>query len=692
MRALALAFAVGCAGPVGPLPFDPGEGPCRDASERLGYIACVHVLESWEAWREISVEVASIDQLRVAKHLIPEPGTDTALIPLVANANAFELHSEFLRVAFPDEFPTMDQEEYQDLVLGVDRPFMSGDLIEMVDGTWTFFIWDRPDVVAETATLEEVTLAWEGLSPLVEALSGGSLAFLPNTANQLAAAKTWTDAPFPIRGVDTGVVYEAYTQGAGFGTVRMVDVADLDALSAEGAFGWQDLLVLDEAPFDLERVVSGIVTGSRQTGLSHLNVRSAARGTPNCFVAHAQEALAEWEGQLVRLECAANGLSVRAAEPAEADAFWEELRPEPTTIPAPDLETRDMPGLLDLPTGSAADRAAGLAAYGSKGANLAVLYQRIDPRLQLEGMLVPMSAYADFMEASSWTVDLGEGPNRYSFAETLDAWMADEDFLTDYATRRAALESLREAMQEAPVDPAFLMSLSELIGERWGDDTLMVRLRSSSNAEDALTFSGAGLYESESACLADEWDGDDSGPSRCDPDKSKERTLSDALRTVWSSLWLPGAWEERAWYGMDQAQVGMAILVVDRVDDEQAEAVAFSGDPVEEDDRVRIDAQIGSVGVVSPESGVIPELIRVTVADGVVEEIEVEQASSEADAVLTHALARRIAVLVASLPEILPIDLEVPDGSTLLFDTEWDVHADGQPTIKQVRPFLRVAD
>ncbi len=113
----------------------------------------------------------------------------------------------------------------------------------------------------------------------------------------------------------------------------------------------------------------------------------------------------------------------------------------------------------------------------------------------------------------------------------------------------------------------------------------MVRLRSSSNAEDGLAFSGAGLYESASACLADSTDADGDGPSRCDPDKDDERTVEDALRTVWASLWSEGAWEERAWYGIDPLDVAMGVLVNEQSEDEEANIVAFTGTPTAADAR-----------------------------------------------------------------------------------------------------------
>ncbi len=245
-------------------------------------------------------------------------------------------------------------------------------------------------------------------------------------------------------------------------------------------------------------------------------------------------------------------------------------------------------------------------------------------------------------------------------------------------------------MEEAPIDPSLIDALEESLLETFGSDTVMVRFRSSSNAEDALAFSGAGLYDSTSACLADQRDGDTEGPSHCDPDTSSERDLVRALGRVWASLWGMAAYEERAWYGMDQRLAKMGVLVNTRSKDEQVNAVAFSGDPVDTDDRVLINAQIGSLDVVSADPGVVPEVIRVSVSGDGATEITREQGSSEITGVVFEdAEVADLAVLLDALSESFPVDEEAPADREVLLDTEWKVLSDGRLVIKQIRPFLR---
>ncbi|MFN7145424.1 MAG: PEP/pyruvate-binding domain-containing protein, partial [Myxococcota bacterium] len=635
-------------------------------------------------WEIVAVDADIVDQARTAKYLVPVD--DMQVLPtVVVNANRYSLHYDFLVEAFPDAFGTLTWEQYATMILDRSRRrYFGGDVSEYIDADGTrrfgFIVWDDPADPTSTVTYDEVLAVWRDLSARFRL---GALMFVPNSSNQRAAAAGWTDAPFAIRGEDN-LAYEPYTRAVGYGTVRFLPLADLEAATAAASYGWQDVLVLDEAPFDVERVVSGTVTGSRQGALSHVNVRAAARGTPNCYLEDPFAALAAWEGALVRFECGPTTWAIAEATTAEAEAFWDALRPEPVSVPAADLSVTAPAPLLHVPTATVGDRDTALARYGAKGANLATLYQRIGPAYQLDGFLVPFSWYDAFVSTNTWEVD-GEV---LTFAETLDRWLADATFVSDGSVRAARLDALRAAMEAAPVDPAHLTLLEEAILATWGDDTTMVRLRSSSNAEDGLAFSGAGLYDSASACLADEIDADAAGPSRCDPGKDRERTLSDALRTVWASLWEVGAYEERAWYGIDQRAVAMAVLVNDQAEDEQANIVAFTGNPVADDPRWLVEAQLGDLDVVAAEPGVWPEQVLLTLDDGAVTAIDRVSASSEAPEVLTDAQLGEFGALLWDIDGTFPIDATAPAG-TVMLDTECKVLEDGRLVVKQVRPFLR---
>ena len=660
---------------------------CDAAEARLGYRVCACRVPDAALWESITVSAGIPGQRRTTKYMVPARA-DARLAANFMDANAFTMHYEFLRQSFPDQFANLSSRDYLTMIQDpVHREFFAGVITEYMLGgeavLYGFGIWDDPADASTTITCDQARQVYNLLDPRFDLVP---LAFVPSSANQ---RDMLAGCDVPSYDPAVGVAYEAYTQGVGYGTLRRYHISELQAATNAHAFGWQDLLVLDEAPTDIETVISGAMTGSQQGALSHLNVRSAARGTPNCYLAGAYDLLQAWEGQMVRLECGSTYWSVTKATPEQTQEFWDTLRPTPVTIPPADRDFTECKALLEVPTDTAATRQVAANRYGAKGSNLAILYQRIESKYQLNGLLVPFHYYLDFIENQSWTVDLGNGPQSHSFSDTLNAWLNDSTFLTDGSVRRKRLTALQSAMQASNAS----VDLSALIRTVFGSDTTMLRFRSSSNAEDGLEFNGAGLYDSFSGCLADDLDGDTNGPSRCDASESKEHTVDRALTRVWASLWNPEAYDEREWYGINQRLVAMAVLVDPRIQQEQANIVAFSGTPTTPaDDRYLVNAQAGELDVVSADPGVYPEVNLLTLQDGSVTAIDRVRGSSEVPAatwVIDDSRLQELGHALWQITQVFPLDDPAPPDSTILLDTEWKIRADGQLIVKQVRPFLK---
>jgi hypothetical protein len=157
---------------------------------------------------------------------------------------------------------------------------------------------------------------------------------------------------------------------------------------------------------------------------------------------------------------------------------------------------------------------------------------------------------------------------------------------------------------------------------------------------------------------------------------------------VWASLWEVGAYEERAWYGIDQRDVAMAVLVNDQSEDERANIVAFTGNPVADDPRWLVESQLGDLDVVAAEPGVWPEQVLLTMDGGNVTAIDRVTQSSEAAVVLDDTQLAELGGLLWDIEAAFPID-ETPATGTLMLDTECKVLEDGRLVVKQVRPFVR---
>jgi pyruvate, water dikinase len=228
----------------------------------------------------------------------------------------------------------------------------------------------------------------------------------------------------------------------------------------------------------------------------------------------------------------------------------------------------------------------------------------------------------------------------------------------------------------------------------FGGDTVMVRIRSSSNAEDTPTFNGAGLYDSTSACAADSLAGAGPGASACDPSK-EHRTLERGLAQVWSSLWNYGAFEEREYYQLDHAAIAMGATISLRYEDERINGVAFTGNPVDpQQARFTVNAQLGEVDVVNPTPGVTAELSLLTLADGEVVEIERIVPSTlvtSGQTVMSDAQLEQLGRVMAELEASYPVDYEAEGTASPILDLEFKITDHDELVIKQIRTFLPTA-
>jgi len=663
---------------------------CEEAAARVGHSACVLEVADASEWERVSVGSGKRrDVRRVGKYLAPARA-DAALPTLFADTNYYPLHYCLLRDAFAPLFPNFGFLHYQALVYRrATRSMIAGSIYELRGDDLPVrhgFTVETPDEPAELLDEPEVY----AISHLLrERFAVGPLGFVPLTAAQQGKALGWPEPRVPVViGGESMISYEVYSAGTAYGRVRRYTAEQ--AASASGTFGWQDILVLETASRDLVGVMAGVVTGTRQDVLSHLNVLAARRGTPNLFVADPLAAFAPFDGALVRLRATGDAYSVVAATPEEAAAFWATNRPSVAIEHPPDPAFHVLLDLHEIPSATASERGAAIGRFGGKVTGLATLYATLDPVYQTPGFGVPVAHYLDFMASNSWEIGIDGAPQVISFADTITLWLADPKFRSDSALRRANLAALASAMlHKGAVDPALRAALQAQIEATFGDPAVMVRFRSSSNVEDGVEFNGAGLYTSVSACALDEPGAD--GASACDPDKGR-RSIDAAIKQVWASLWSLGAFEEREYYQIDHARTAMGVLVSLRHEDEQANGVAFTGNPADsKDGRYTINVQAGEVDVVSPPAGVTAELDRLTIVDGAVTTIERAAASSLVPAgahVLSDEQLRELGALLSSVAAVYPVDPGEHAPAEVLLDLEFKFNRAGKLVIKQIRPFL----
>jgi len=145
------------------------------------------------------------------------------------------------------------------------------------------------------------------------------------------------------------------------------------------------------------------------------------------------------------------------------------------------------------------------------------------------------------------------------------------------------------------------------------DPDIKIRFRSSTNVEDSELFTGAGLYDSYSGCLADDLDGDDAGPCACDESDNSERGVFQAIRKVFASFYNDNAFLERLKHGVNEADAGMALLAHHSFPDEieLANGVATMKRSWSTDWTVNVVCQKGAVSVTNPPADAVPEEVRI---------------------------------------------------------------------------------
>lgn len=398
-------------------------------------------------------------------------------------------------------------------------------------------------------------------------------------ADQIARARD-VEGTLPVVGPNapfTDIDFQPLSVAEGYGVLEFIAAADLN----QARLGPDVIVVTDDVPNDIP-LVGGLITEAFQTPLSHVNVLSQNRGTPNMALRQARddERIAPYLGELVHFEVTPSGFEVSPASSEAANAFWESRGPSGDPfVPRLDLDVTDF---VDLETASFA----ALPFVGGKAAQFAELYQVSAAVNGCGRFAVPPRAFAVPM-AHFWkhTEDSGA---RERYLEALD----DSDFLADYHERQRVLEEIRDLILDHPVDDSLMSDLEAAVRERYG--TRRIRMRSSSNAEDLPGFNGAGLYTSEGLSLDAEGD-----------------SLENSLRVVWASLYGQRAHDERQLATIDHSQVAMAVLVHEAYRSERAQGVGVSRnvlDPVRSDIHY-INAQIGEAAVTNPAPGITTDQI-----------------------------------------------------------------------------------
>lgn len=362
--------------------------------------------------------------------------------------------------------------------------------------------------------------------------------------------------------------------------------------------------VFGEMPLDMS-VVAGAITLKQQNLLSHVQLKSRARHTPNLDISALEGGIknamfaAYPDGSWIKMVLGADGsVNIEASTEAAAQAAYNKKKTAQVTLQS-DMTSSTIFRTEELGSPD-------FIRVGSKAANYGELAKTLNTASRTivrPGFGIPFYYYQEFIDLN---------PNIKTAIEAI---------LRDPLMNRVAKVEYREqklkALQDLMKAETVVMNeklIDELLGRfeqvRSNGKPRKMKLRSSTNSEDLPNFNGAGLYDSES--YKPMKDGKEKKADK------KRKSLKEALQVVWASVWNLRAYDERAFFNIPHAQVRMGIQVNPSFANEGADGVVvtknMSGDSRYPGYGVYIEVQRGDEhSVANPKPGVKPMKVLVLV-------------------------------------------------------------------------------
>ena len=451
----------------------------------------------------------------------------------------------------------------------------------------------------------------DGVRRRLHAPPGWRVLYMPSVEQ---AAETQAHAAlFAARGIEVAALSRwatsstCYSEGWAFGRLVRVDTADIPAALADGRLTLSDILVTNRIPSELP-VLPGYLALEPATPNSH--VALLARSTRLPF-AHAnggglQAEITSLLGREVLLVVEESDAGCRISLQDTTGLLTPERRAEILNSQRRPLAItpRAIRGTLTLPADALTP--ADMPFVGGKAANFGFLRRSLPDDSPHPALAITFDLWDSYLDQTV--------PGGISLRAFIRERLARHVYPPVIAALRADLQAIRTAIEKsADFTPAQRAALVTAL-QQAGLQGAKIRFRSSTNVEDGETFNGAGLYDSFSGCLEDDLDGDETGPSRCDPAEPDERGVFRALRKVYASFFNENAVLERLRYGVNEDHAGMAVLVHFSSPDaiEMANGVATVAIEATADTRrthARIVSQLGAESVTNPDVRLRPERV-----------------------------------------------------------------------------------
>lgn len=403
---------------------------------------------------------------------------------------------------------------------------------------------------------------------------------------------------------------DCYSPGWAIGTLKYFEVAQVANAYASGQLLPTDILLTDHIPAELPHL-AGILSLSPATPNSHVAILARSHAVPFAHLGSPElvELANNLNGKQIVLDTVGKWAACEISM-VDVSGTPADLKSELIAYKAPPVLTITPKARLGAyTTNTESLYPPDLKYVGGKAANFGFIRRTI-PTNSPMALAITFDLWDDFLgqmlnSGKTLRQEIDSRLGKYtSYPPNVGA------LRTDLLTIRALIE------EETRFTPAQTEAIAAALLAKF-DPANRIRFRSSTNVEDSEQFTGAGLYDSYSGCLADDRDNDTTGPSICDSTESKERGVFRAIRKVYASFYNENAFLERLRHKVDESKVGMAILVHYSSPDptEMANGVAtmrydkfpksrsYTGDMV---------TQKGAVSVTNPDGSAVPEIVGIS--------------------------------------------------------------------------------
>lgn len=419
---------------------------------------------------------------------------------------------------------------------------------------------------------------------------GASNGGLPSTPATPGATQNTADASGKGK-------FVVETQGLGYGYLRFIPKDKTESLTQQMTY--KDIPIFESMPLDLG-VVAGTITEQPQTPLSHVNMKSKDRKTPNMYLEKASKLpqVAKLLNKLVKMELTANNYTLTEVSLQEAEAYWSGKK---NSVKKIDLRA-DVTEKRIRPTSAMGFN--DVISVGAKAANYAE-GTKLLPGVFRDGFAIPFSYYEEYINTNAIADN-----SKVTIAQFINQLVKDKSVQSDRNVLIEKLNMLQARMRSTgtKINPQLVAEVKKLVSERYPGQK--IRFRSSTNSEDRPEFTGAGLYTSEG--YNPKHDDSNYVDKKTGKAPAVRKTIENALRTVWSSVWNLRTWDEREHYGIAHEQVKMAIALTPGYK-ELANGVGVSKNTVmpELGPGVYLNIQDGEDAVTNPDPTITPDQVLV---------------------------------------------------------------------------------